>query len=180
MSAVDVRRSGRSGHTDDMHPAWSASVAGRAAGARATECHTRLVALREATRATTEADVAHAHEALLRAAFRAALAEERSAAALRRTTKATPPGDVRHGGPHDHLGGSSASMGEHEAGTYDLQHERMAMLGIAVDELWIHYAALCGTYSRRELQAYLDGALELSATERVRIDQALWELGDSG
>jgi hypothetical protein len=46
-------------------------------------------------------------------------------------------------------------MGEREAGTYDLQHERMAMLGIAVDELWIHYAALCGTYSGRELEAYL-------------------------
>ena len=163
-----------------MQAAFSASAAGRAAAARATECHTRLEALRDTARATTKADVALAHEALLRAAFRAALAEVRSAAALRRTTRAIPAGDLRHGGSHDNVGGRSDSLGERDAGTYDLQQERMAMLGIAVDELWIHYAALCGTYSRLELEAYLHGALELSPTERIRIDQALWELGDSG
>ena len=155
-----------------MHAASSAAAAGKAAGARATECHTRLEQLRDTTRATTEADVARANEALLRAAIRAALAAERSAAAQR--TTATPPGAES---PAD-IGGTSLILDEREAGTYELQHEQMVMLGITVEELWIHYVGLCGTYSQLEIEAYLHGALELSAPERARIDQALWELAD--
>ena len=155
-----------------------ASAAGRAAGTRAIECHVRLEELRDITRATTQADVARAHEALLRAAFRAALAEERSEAAQQGATTAPTSGVVRPGAAQGESGGSWPSMGERDADTYDLQLERMATLGIAVDDLWIQYAALCGTCSRLELEAYLNGALELSSTERVRIDQALWELGN--
>ena len=162
-----------------MHMARLASAAGRAAGARAIECRIRLEELRDATRVTTEADVARAHEALLRAAFRAALAEERSDAALQGAATAPTSGVARPDESHDQGGGHTPSMGEHDAATYDLQLERMARLGIAVDDLWIQYAALCGTCSRLELEAYLNGALDLSSTERVRIDQALWELANS-
>lgn len=154
-----------------------ASAAGRAARARAIECHARLEELRDATRATTQEDVARAHEALLRAAFRAAMAEERSTAALQGATTAPIPDGIRPGAFHGESDESSPSMREPDAPMHDLQLERMATLGIAVDDLWIQYAALCGSCSRLELEAYLNGALELSSTERVRIDQALWELG---
>ena len=156
-----------------------ASAAGRAAAARAIECHVRLEELRDTTRATTQADVTRAHEALLRAAFRAAMAEERSEAALQGATTTPISDGVQPGASPGESGGSSPTMGERDAATYDLQLERMATLGIPVDDLWIQYAALCGSCSRLELEAYLNGALELSSAERVRIDQALWELGNS-
>jgi hypothetical protein len=160
-----------------MRTAWSAHAAGRAAGARAAECQIRLEELRDTTRATTRADATRAHEAFVRAAFRAALAEDRSAVAAQRvSTKATLPDQERLAA----IGRRRPMPSEREADTYDVQCERMGLLGVSVDELWINYAALCGTYSRRELEAYLNGVLEFGPTDRVRIDQALWELGDSG
>ena len=177
-SATAALRTGTlGGHTDEMRTAWSAHAAGHAAGARAAECHIRLEELRDATRATTRADANRAHEAFVRAAFRAALAEDRSAAAAHRVmTSATLPDQERHAA----IGRSRPILSAREADTYDVQRERMGLLGVSLDELWINYAALCGTYSRLELEAYLNGVLEFGPTDRVRIDQALWELGDSG
>jgi hypothetical protein len=138
------------------------SEAAQAAGNRAVQCHARLAQLAAGQRIVA-ADVDRARVALHAAGRRASRAQRRLD--VRRRLHQADPEPT-----------SEPFSGAVAARTTDLARLRREALDLPRAALHIDYLGLGGVCSMFELDAFLNGALELPRLEITILAQAVWEM----
>jgi anti-sigma regulatory factor (Ser/Thr protein kinase) len=143
----------------------SEAPAAMAAARRARECQLRVAELAE-RRAFTPIDVSRAREALASARERADTAQRRCSQAQRRRMPSNRSDSAR----------VHATAGVE----IDAARLRRRVGAIRLPDLYPSYFALGGACSAFELEAFVNGALELPPGELANLSQAVWEVAEFG